>query len=139
MFFLRASLLSALVLLFVGCAPVKHVPVVVPATLATRTALYYPAEAARQNHQGTVVLLVLVGKQGTPLDVRVNKSSGYLDLDRAAIWTSKHWTFKPETIDGLPADSYVRVPINFAVSGPLPAVSSPPNLLPNPASAGGNR
>lgn len=132
MFFHRTNVLPAVLLLCVGCAPVKHVPVVVPAALVTRTALSYPPLAIREHHQGTVVLLMLVGTKGTPLTTWVSKSSGFRELDRAAIQGTQHWIYRPETIDGMPTESYVRTPVNFFLNGLKPTVSPQPNRAPSP-------
>lgn len=44
----------------------------------------YPPAALRVGAQGTVVLEIVVGPDGSPIDVRIRKSSGNRDLDRAA-------------------------------------------------------
>lgn len=44
----------------------------------------YPPTALREGAQGTVVLEIVVGPDGSPTDVKIRKSSGNRDLDRAA-------------------------------------------------------
>ncbi|EQD66104.1 TonB family protein, partial [mine drainage metagenome] len=56
----------------------------------------------RQHQQGTVYLLVLVGADGSVQDVKVDQSSGYRDLDRAAIEAARKWKFNPGSQDGKP-------------------------------------
>lgn len=61
----------------------------------------YPANARRAGEQGSVVLQVLVGTDGRVLDARLAQSSGYPDLDRAAIDGIKSdYRFTPGMIDG---------------------------------------
>ena len=61
----------------------------------------YPRDAMMRRIEGTVVLEVLVGVDGVPLDVRVQTSSGNRSLDEAARkHMLKHWKFKPATQDG---------------------------------------
>lgn len=74
--------------------------------------------AARQHHEGTVVLLILVGLDGSPKTVEVEKSSGYRELDRSAKeWVIRHWKFNPEVKAGKKVEGYARVPITFNLSG----------------------
>jgi protein TonB len=61
----------------------------------------YPANARRAGEQGSVVLQVLVGTDGRVLDARLAQSSGYPDLDRAALDGIKSdYRFTPGMIDG---------------------------------------
>lgn len=112
MFFRRVGILGML-LLGAGCAPVKHDPVIVPLVIVSRPPPHFPLQAIREAHEGTVIVLILVGVKGTPLNAWIEKSSGYRELDRAAIASARHWTFKPRTIDGVPTESYARVPVTF--------------------------
>jgi TonB family protein len=110
---LRRTALLGMLVLGAGCAPVKHDPVKVPAGIVFRTKPHFPAQAIRQAHEGTVVVLVLVGVNGMPLNVTIEKSSRYRELDRAAIAAVREWRYKPETIDGVPVEGYLRVPLNY--------------------------
>ena len=61
----------------------------------------YPAYARRAGEQGSVVLQVLVGLDGRVLDARLVQSSGFSDLDQAALDGIKiDYRFIPGTIDG---------------------------------------
>lgn len=73
----------------------------------------YPPQAIRQRHEGTVTLLILVAVDGTPKDIKVEQSSGYRELDRAAIEAAQRWRFNPEVKNGKKVEGYVRVPVNF--------------------------
>jgi protein TonB len=44
----------------------------------------YPQSSLRNNEQGRVVLSYLIGLDGSVLDGKIARSSGYPDLDRAA-------------------------------------------------------
>ncbi|EQD26376.1 protein containing TonB [mine drainage metagenome] len=70
----------------------------------------------RQHQQGTVYLLVLVGPDGSVQDVKVDQSSGYRDLDRAAIEAARKWKFNPGSRDGKPVGGWVKVPVQFKLS-----------------------
>ena len=73
----------------------------------------YPPMARRRGYQGTVVLEVLVDRNGSVGDLQVFKSSGYSILDRAAIDSVKKWTFEPGMRGNKNVDMWVRVPIRF--------------------------
>jgi protein TonB len=55
----------------------------------------YPARALRRHEEGDVKLKILVEPDGTAGQVTVIDSSGYSDLDDAAVETVKNWHFKP--------------------------------------------
>jgi protein TonB len=48
-----------------------------------------------------------------PKDVKVDKSSGFRELDRAAMDAVQKWRFNPEVKNGKKVEGYARVPINF--------------------------
>jgi protein TonB len=73
----------------------------------------YPARAMRSQAQGLVQLRVLVGADGMPLKVELQKSSRSRDLDQAAMLGVKRWKFNPEIKNGQPVEGWVIVPINF--------------------------
>ncbi|MCS7063076.1 MAG: TonB family protein [Methylacidiphilales bacterium] len=56
----------------------------------------YPPAALRAGHQGTVSLLLRIGLEGRTKEIRVLKSSGREDCDRAAIEAiQRWWRFRP--------------------------------------------
>ena len=62
------------------------------------------------------MLRVLVGLDGRPVEVEVEKSSRSRLLDRAAIDAVRNWVFNPGLRDGKPVQGYVLVPISFKLS-----------------------
>jgi len=90
---------------------------VAPTALAynVRTRIAYPREAARLRQHGTVVLSVLVGADGVPQTVDVEKSSGFRSLDEAARSAVSRWTFQPGTRNGVATALWARVPITFTL------------------------
>lgn len=75
----------------------------------------YPAISKRMGEQGKVVLRVLIGTDGLPQKVEVNKSSGYDRLDRQAQEAVMRWRFVPGKRNGVPEAMWNLVPINFVL------------------------
>lgn len=88
----------------------------VPMQLAYRSAPppIYPRNALRRQWSGVVMLQVLVGIDGHPVSVDIQRSSGHRELDDAAReQVLKHWTFQPATVDGHPVQALGLIPIEF--------------------------
>ncbi|WP_271409205.1 energy transducer TonB [Pseudomonas sp. Q1-7] len=76
----------------------------------------YPALARRRNQQGLVLVEVRLDAQGLLQGIRLLRSSGVESLDRSALDAVAAWRFRPETRNGRPVASRVRIPIEFALS-----------------------
>jgi periplasmic protein TonB len=76
----------------------------------------YPRIAAQQRLEGTVMLRVLVGPDGVPQSIDIEKSSGHVVLDRAARDAVMKWRFEPGTRNGQPFAAYGLVPIAFRLT-----------------------
>ena len=90
-------------------------PVQVPeaterALLAEQPAIAYPANVKGQ--QGTVILDVLIGRDGTIQDAKFLQGS--LAFARAAIDGVKQWKFKPYTMNTRPVAVETHLTISFA-------------------------
>jgi protein TonB len=73
----------------------------------------YPLIARRQGYQGTVVLEVLVSREGKVKDLTLSVSSGHSVLDQAALASVKGWLFDPGMRGGEKVDMWVKVPVRF--------------------------
>ncbi len=71
----------------------------------------YPEFAREAQIQGTVVLHVLVGKDGRVKNVKVIK--GVTGLNEAAVDAIKKWVFKPALSNNKPVAVWVEVPMQF--------------------------
>ena len=77
----------------------------------------YPRDAIRVRAEGTVMLQVLVDRDGRPLEVQVQSSSGNRSLDEAARkHVLKRWIFRPAMRDGVAVQAIGVVPINFTMA-----------------------
>jgi TonB family protein len=72
----------------------------------------YTRQARNKGIEGTVVLMVLVGRDGTLGGVSVSKSLEE-SLDRSALDTVKKWKFEPATKGGIPVDALLEIDIDF--------------------------
>jgi protein TonB len=73
----------------------------------------YTSEAMQRKIQGTVVLEMIVGRDGIPSDVRVVRSLDAGGLDDAAIRAAKEWRFNPGRLGDTPVDVLVMLVIDF--------------------------
>ena len=73
----------------------------------------YPNLARKRGQQGTVVLQVLVNGEGRVDDIKLDTSSGYSMLDRAANGAVMKWLFEPGRQGKKTVPMWVRVPVTF--------------------------
>ena len=92
-------------------APTQTAPSAI--AYGNRTHVAYPIEALRNREQGTVILRVLVGADGSVLGVEIEKTSGSRSLDRAAREAVAKWRFHPATRNGVALSAWASVPITF--------------------------
>ncbi len=76
----------------------------------------YPSAALAAHHEGTVILTVEVLPSGDVGDVQVKTSSGYDELDRAAVGMAKNWQFTGALRDGQPVSFWYSIPYEFALA-----------------------
>jgi protein TonB len=73
----------------------------------------YPWIARRRGYQGTVVLEVLVSRDGRVKALNLSASSGHSVLDQAALASVKRWLFEPGARGGEKVEMWVKVPVRF--------------------------
>jgi TonB family protein len=92
--------------------PEAHVPAEVMEKLVThRVDPDYPEAARPANLQGVIVLDVVVGRDGSVVDVRA--LNGPDILARAAMNAMRWWRFEPYRVDGKPAVVDTTVAVEF--------------------------
>lgn len=69
----------------------------------------YPKASLMNEEQGTVSMSFLVKADGSVADSKIDKSSGFKNLDKAAIKSLSACKFKPGTKDGAPAETWTKV------------------------------
>jgi periplasmic protein TonB len=100
-------------------------PVVPPAPPARRqlaaSAVQYrvwppvevPRASKRAGESGTVWLRVVVSISGEPVQVSVQRSSGFARLDEQALWAMRQARFQPHSEDGRAVEVDVIAPIEY--------------------------
>jgi TonB family protein len=79
----------------------------------TATTPTYTNDALRQKIQGTVVLELVVTREGRPSQIRVVRSLDPAGLDEQALIAAAHWQFEPGRLAGTPVDVLVTLMLDF--------------------------
>lgn len=77
----------------------------------------YPLESRRNKEQGTVLLSLILGTDGTVEQISVNRSSGFPRLDNAALHAVRRWRWEPVIRSGAPVKVRGIVEIPFVLQG----------------------
>lgn len=75
----------------------------------------YPELARQARVEGRVQVRVLVGREGTVLDARVEKGLSIPLLDGAALEAARQWRFTPGRANGHPVACWVSIPFQFSL------------------------
>ena len=82
----------------------------VPASLdAKNCKAEYPKASLMNEEEGSVTLAFLVSTDGSVVDSKIEKTSGFKTLDKAAVKGLSACKFKPGTKDGAPAQTWAKV------------------------------
>lgn len=90
-------------------SPVDPPPLVRSFSIKHRVDPQYPAASRRAGDSGTVLLSVVIGPDGVPTQIDIERSSGFAALDKAAADAVRQWRF---TVNST-GYSRVRLPISF--------------------------
>lgn len=80
----------------------------------------YPLEMWNQGVEGTTVVRVLVNEAGGVDSTMIAESSGYAELDSAALRGAGIMEFEPALRGGEPLEVWARVPVHFAKDPDMP-------------------
>ncbi|MFP5391063.1 MAG: energy transducer TonB [Gammaproteobacteria bacterium] len=69
----------------------------------------YPKASLMNEEEGAVAMMFLVSPEGRVLDSKVEKTSGFKNLDQAAVKAISACKFKPGTKDGALAQTWTKV------------------------------
>jgi TonB family protein len=76
----------------------------------------YPSGPFQRNETGKVTVKLTVDAEGNVVDISIEKSSGFTELDNgsAILWKSCH--FNPATQDGVPVQSTTKMMLDWKIS-----------------------
>jgi protein TonB len=77
----------------------------------------YPMESLRKKEQGTVMLRLTIGTNGSVSSISVAKSSGFYRLDDAALRAVRQWRWRPMLRDGQAVEVAGVMAIPFVMKG----------------------
>ncbi|WP_426341746.1 energy transducer TonB [Pseudoduganella sp. S-14] len=69
----------------------------------------YPKASLMNEEQGQVTMSFLISASGEVMDSKIDKSSGFKNLDKAAVKAIAACKFKPGTKDGAVAQTWTKV------------------------------
>lgn len=75
----------------------------------------YPREALMDGTEGYVKFEVLIGPEGSVLDVKVTEAAPGRIFVRNAVRAVRRWKFKPRVVDGVPVERWAKTSIVFAL------------------------
>jgi protein TonB len=76
----------------------------------------YPISSRENGEQGAVMLYACITDHGKVERVYLAQSSGYPALDRSALNTIRHWSFRPAQESGKSIPMCYQLPIRFLLS-----------------------
>ncbi len=77
----------------------------------------YPASARAAQEEGTALVMVLVDKDGNILETRLEKRTGFADLDTASeTLANTRWHYTPAAIDGKPASAAIGIVVVWSLA-----------------------
>ncbi len=101
------SILAALVL---SSMTVAVVAAEVPASFDPKNCKAdYPKSSLMNEEQGTTSMSFLIASDGSVVESKLEKTSGFKNLDKAAIKSLSACKFKPGTKDGSPVQTWTKV------------------------------
>jgi len=89
--------------------PAQSVRVPAVADFSTCAKPEWPKSSLRNEETGTVTLQFLIGVDGRVMESKVQKSSGFRDLDKAAQTGIGKCRFKPTMVDGKPEQAWMTM------------------------------
>lgn len=92
-----------------------------PPRLLERADARYPEEARKAGVSGTVLLRIVVDREGSVREVEVVRGIGH-GLDEAAVEAARKLRFEPATQDGTPVSVQLNYELHFQLAPPLPTL-----------------
>lgn len=92
----------------------------VPPELMSGQTVPYPAQSIRMRHEGVCVLQLTVDQDGSVSDASLITSTGFRELDNAAIRAARGMRFRPAYKDGKPEEVAIEKTFTFSLHRQAP-------------------
>jgi TonB family protein len=92
----------------------------VPPKLISSQNLPYPPQSIRMRHEGVCILQITVDQDGSVSDASLVTSSGFRELDSAAIRAARGMRFRPAYKDGRPEEVAIEQTFTFSLHRQAP-------------------
>jgi len=115
----RAFTGGAILLVIAGTAVAADAPPRVDTSQPTT--VIYPKSAQVSGEEGAVLVRVFVSTSGRAQRASVAQSSGFTDLDNAAVETAMNWRYIPAIHDGDTASDWATVQVVYKLPTGEPA------------------
>jgi len=80
--------------------------------------VFHSSSSAAKGQQGTVILKLLLDVDGDVMDVKILESSGFMELDNAAVKNGWRAKFSPAKYNDMPVRVWVSMPFNYTIAEP---------------------
>lgn len=98
-------------------APTPNGPIAITdSTFKYRAPLEYPEIAIQQDIEGTAVVLVTIGADGTLISATIAESSGNANLDEAALNAARASRYTPYLANGVPTEQQYKIVYEFRLN-----------------------
>jgi protein TonB len=87
-----------------------------PLFKAPKPTLSYPLRAKKRGYEGVAMLQIELNKNGEIAKLTLIKSSGFVELDQAALNNVAQWQFYPVLKNSHPVKALFSVPIKFSLN-----------------------
>ena len=99
-----------------ACA--SDAPLELPVPMEQESPFLYPETLWDEGVEGQAVVMALVGAEGTVDSVYVRQTSGWEEMDSAAVRGARVLRFEPGRRGEDPVDVWVRLPVRFSKTPP---------------------
>ena len=111
--------IGPLLLALIGSACANDAPLELPVPLPPATSPFvYPEALWDEGVEGQAVVMVHVTTEGTVDSVYVRSTSGYAEMDSAALRGARELRFEPGRRGVDPVEVWVRLPVRFTKTPP---------------------
>lgn len=123
--------LTALGVVLTHAACASDAPLELPVPMEQESPFLYPESLWDEGVEGQAVVMVLVGAEGTVDSVYLRQTSGWEEMDSAAVRGARVLRFEPGRRGDDAVDVWVRLPVRFTKTPPEASAQDEPATTDN--------